>query len=138
MKHKKHEKSISLKVILTISWFHHMFITEMLLNGLFKLSKIISVLGYVQHTPMHLWDILITQAVLTLNMMRASIIKISAATQYEGVYEFNRAPFASPCTRIISHKIQTNGGRGYNMSKWMVHGVCKGTLKVLYSLYLRD
>jgi hypothetical protein len=44
--------------------------------------------------PMHLWDRILPQAVIALNMMRNSRInpKLSAATQIFGHYDFNRAP----------------------------------------------
>jgi hypothetical protein len=56
--------------------------------------------------PMHLWDILLPQAVITLNMLRTSRIntKLSAATHIYGQYDFNRAPMAPPGTRIIAHE----------------------------------
>jgi hypothetical protein len=56
--------------------------------------------------PMHLWDRLLPQAVITLNMLRTSRInpKFSAATQIYGQYDFNRAPMAPPGTRIIAHE----------------------------------
>jgi hypothetical protein len=56
--------------------------------------------------PMHLWDILLPQAVITINMLRTSRInpKISAATHIYGQYDFSRAPMAPPVTRIIAHE----------------------------------
>jgi hypothetical protein len=55
---------------------------------------------------MHLWDRLLPQAVITLNMLRTSIInpKLSAATHMYGQYDFNRAPMAPPGTKIIAHE----------------------------------
>jgi hypothetical protein len=48
--------------------------------------------------PMHLWDRILPQAVMTLNMLRTSRInpKLSAATHIFGQYDFNRAPMAPP------------------------------------------
>jgi hypothetical protein len=48
--------------------------------------------------PMHLWDRLLPQAVITLKMLRTSRInpKLSAATHIYGQYDFNRAPIAPP------------------------------------------
>jgi hypothetical protein len=56
--------------------------------------------------PMHLWDILLPQPVITLNMLRTSRInpKLSAATHIYGQYDFNGAPMAPPGTRIIAHE----------------------------------
>jgi hypothetical protein len=60
--------------------------------------------------PMHLWDRLLPQAVITLNMLRTSRInpKLSASTPIDGQYDFNRAPMAPPCTRIIAHETPSN------------------------------
>jgi hypothetical protein len=68
--------------------------------------------------PMHLWDRILPQAVITLNMLRTSRInpKISAATHLFGQYDFNRAPMALPGTRIIAH--ETPGRR----RTWAPHG----------------
>jgi hypothetical protein len=56
--------------------------------------------------PMHLWDRLLPQAIITLNMLRTSRInpKLSAATHIFGQYDFNRAPLEPPGTRIIAHE----------------------------------
>jgi hypothetical protein len=56
--------------------------------------------------PMHLWDRILPQAVMPLNLLRPSKInpKISAATHISGQYDFNRAPMAPPVTRIIAHE----------------------------------
>jgi hypothetical protein len=44
--------------------------------------------------PMHLWDILLHQAVITFNMLQTSRInpKLSASTHIDGQYDYNRAP----------------------------------------------
>jgi hypothetical protein len=68
--------------------------------------------------PMHLWDRILPQAVTTLNMLRNSRInpKLSAATHIFGQNDFNRAPMATPGTRIIAH--ETPGRR----RTWEPHG----------------
>jgi hypothetical protein len=68
--------------------------------------------------PMHLWDRLLPQAVITLNMLRTSRInsKLSAATHIYGQYDFNRAPMAPPGTRIIAH------GTPHRRRTWAPHG----------------
>jgi hypothetical protein len=55
---------------------------------------------------MYLWDRLLPQAVITLNMLRTSRInpKLSAATHIFGQYDFNRAQMAPPGTRNIAHE----------------------------------
>jgi hypothetical protein len=67
---------------------------------------------------MHLWDRLLPQAVMTLNMLRTPRInpKLSATTHIFGQHDFNRAPMAAPGTRIIAHetpsRIRTWAPRG--------------------------
>jgi hypothetical protein len=67
---------------------------------------------------MHLWDIILPQAVITLNVLRTSRInpKLSAATHIFGQYDFNRALMAPPGTRINAH--ETPGRR----RTWDPHG----------------
>jgi hypothetical protein len=59
-----------------------------------------------KYFPMHLWDRLLPQAVITVNMLSTSRInpKLSAATHIFGQYDFNRAQMAPPVTRIIAHE----------------------------------
>jgi hypothetical protein len=68
--------------------------------------------------PMHLWDRLLPQAVITLNMLLTSRInpKLSASTHIFGQYDFNRAPMAPPGTRIIAHETPNR------RSTWDPHG----------------
>jgi hypothetical protein len=68
--------------------------------------------------PMHLWDRILPQAVMTLNMLRISRPnpKLSAATHIFGQHDYNRAPMAPPGTRIIAH--ETPGKRKI----WAPHG----------------
>jgi hypothetical protein len=56
--------------------------------------------------PLRLWDQLLPQATITLNLLRQSRInpKISAYAQLYGHYDFNQAPMAPPGTRVIAHK----------------------------------
>jgi hypothetical protein len=55
---------------------------------------------------MHLLDIILPQAAITLTMLRTSRInpKLSAETHIFGQYDVNRAPLAPPGTRIIAHE----------------------------------
>jgi hypothetical protein len=68
---------------------------------------------------MHLWDIFLPQAVITLNMLRNSRInpKRSAATHIFGQYDLNRAPMAPPGKRIIAHETPNR------RSTWAPHGL---------------
>jgi hypothetical protein len=56
--------------------------------------------------PIHLWDRLVPQAELTLNLLRGSRInpKLSAWAQVNGTYDFNRTPIGPPGTRVLAHE----------------------------------
>jgi hypothetical protein len=68
--------------------------------------------------PMHLWDRLLPQAVITLNMLRTSRInpKLSSSTHIDGQYDYNRSPMAPPGTRIIAHETPSR------RRTWEIHG----------------
>jgi hypothetical protein len=57
------------------------------------------------HFPMSLWDKTISQAELTLNLLRGSRInpKLSAWEQIHGRYDFNRTPIAPPGIKVLAH-----------------------------------
>jgi hypothetical protein len=53
--------------------------------------------------PLPIWDKLIPQAELTLNLMRGSRMnpKLSAWAQFDGPYDFNRTPIAPPGMNVL-------------------------------------
>ncbi|KAI2497587.1 hypothetical protein MHU86_16893 [Fragilaria crotonensis] len=55
--------------------------------------------------PLHLWDKLLPQAELTLNLLRGSRINpsLSAHAQLHGAVDFNRTPIAPPGIRVLVH-----------------------------------
>ena len=55
--------------------------------------------------PLHLWDKLLPQAELTLNLLRGSRInpKLSAHAQVHGHFDFNQTPLAPPGIRVLVH-----------------------------------
>jgi hypothetical protein len=59
--------------------------------------------------PLHLWDRLLPQALLSLNLLRSSRInpKLSAWAQVHGAFDFNRTPLAPPGTRVLIHEPST-------------------------------
>ena len=64
--------------------------------------------------PMKLWDRLLDQAYITLNMLRPSRLnpKISAHDLMEGNFELKKTLLAPPGTNIILHKNPTEGAHG--------------------------
>eukprot|EP00957_Ditylum_brightwellii_P002474 189947-Ditylum_brightwellii.AAC.1 len=73
----------------------------------------------LQLAPPHLWDRLIPQACMTLNMLRPSHLnlRISAEKQLNGMHDFNSMPLAPPSTKVIVHEKSTVRGT------WSPHGV---------------
>ena len=68
--------------------------------------------------PKNCWDLLLEQAVLTLNLLRPSRInpKISAYTQIHGVFDYNRTPLAPAGCKVVVHdRIDDRG-------TWSEHG----------------
>ena len=55
--------------------------------------------------PLHLWDRLLPQALLTLNLLRSAHInpKLSAQALIHGPFDFNRTPLATPGTKVLIH-----------------------------------
>jgi hypothetical protein len=56
--------------------------------------------------PLKLWDNLLLQATITLNLLRKSRInpRMSAYAQLNGHFDFNRTPLPPPDTRVIAHE----------------------------------
>jgi hypothetical protein len=61
----------------------------------------------VDHSfPMHLWDRLLPQAEITLNLLRTSRLypHLSAAAHYHGLVDYKKSAFALPGCKIIAHE----------------------------------
>ena len=69
--------------------------------------------------PLNLWDRLIEQAYITLNLLRGSRMnpKLSAYAQIEGEFDYNRTPLAPPGIRVVVHDKPSERG------SWDSHGV---------------
>ncbi|MGL5936265.1 MAG: hypothetical protein ACRCZI_11665, partial [Cetobacterium sp.] len=67
--------------------------------------------------PMHLWDLTVPQAEITLNLLRGSRInpKLSAYEQIHGRYDFNATPLAPPGVRVLAH------ARAGERDTWATH-----------------
>jgi hypothetical protein len=74
--------------------------------------------------PMHMWDILLPQAVVTLNILRISRInpKLSASTHMYGQYDYNRWTMAPPVKRSIAQELPNR------RITWAPHGKMDGKL----------
>jgi hypothetical protein len=89
---------------------------------------------------MHLWDRLLPQADITLNMLRTSIInpKLSAATHIFVQNDFNRAPIAHQGTILIAHETPSRRRSWDPHGKDGLYWSCPGTLQILYGLYHKE
>jgi len=69
--------------------------------------------------PLHLWDRLLPQAELTLNLLRGCRCnpKLSAWAYIHGAFDFNRTPIAPPGTRVLAH-VKPDA-----RSSWAPHGL---------------
>eukprot|EP00978_Attheya_sp_CCMP212_P022995 scaffold69577_cov29-Attheya_sp.AAC.1 len=69
--------------------------------------------------PLHLWDRLLPQAMISLNLLRGSRLnpKLSAYAQVHGAFDFNRTPLAPPGTKVLVH--EKPGVR----ASWAAHAV---------------
>ena len=84
------------------------------------LAHLISVLSSCNpNFPLHLWDRLIPHTTLTLKLLRPSRFnpRLSAESQLNGAFDFNRTPLAPPGTRVIVHETPNN------RRTWSPHGV---------------
>jgi hypothetical protein len=67
--------------------------------------------------PLHLWDHLVPQAKLTLNMLRGSRLnpKASALTQLNDYFDINCTPIVPPGIRVLTHV------KSANWTTWSPH-----------------
>jgi hypothetical protein len=84
--------------------------------------------------PLHLWDIILPQAEITLNILRTSRLhpQLSAAAHFHGLVDYNKTSFAPPGCKIIAHekpgKLFTwapHGQHGYSLGPAMHHYRCQ-------------
>jgi hypothetical protein len=80
--------------------------------------------------PLHLWDRLLPQAEMTLNLLRTSRQhpQLSAADHYHGLIDYNNTSFAPPGCKIIAHEKPADhrtwaphGQHGYSLGPTMHH-----------------
>jgi hypothetical protein len=84
--------------------------------------------------PLHLWDHLVPQAELTLNMLQGSRLnpKVSALTQLNGHFDFNQTSIVPPDIRVLAHV------KSVNQTTWSPHaedGWCIGPTMDSYRCY---
>jgi hypothetical protein len=84
--------------------------------------------------PLHLWDRLLPQAEITLNLLQTSRLhpQLSAAAHFHGLVDYNKTAFALSGCKIIAHekpgKRHTwapHGQHGYSLGPAMHHYQCQ-------------
>jgi hypothetical protein len=84
--------------------------------------------------PLHLWDRLLPQAEITLNLLRTSRLhpQLFAAAHFHGLMDYNKTAFAPPGCKIIAHKKTgkrhtwaPHGQHGYSLGPVMHHYRCQ-------------
>jgi hypothetical protein len=84
--------------------------------------------------PMHLWDRLLPQAEITVNLLRTSRLhpQLSAAAHFHGLVDYNKTAFAPSGCKIIAHEKPGNrqtwapqGKHGYSLGPTMHHYRCQ-------------
>jgi hypothetical protein len=67
--------------------------------------------------PIHLWDRLLPQEEITLNLLRASRLhpQLSAAAHYHGLIEYHKTAFGPPGCNIIDMKNRHKDAPGQHM-----------------------
>jgi hypothetical protein len=107
-----HEQNINFQLVPPYS--HRWNAAERAIRS-FKDHLIAGICSTDKSFPMHLWDRLLPQAVIKINMLRTSRInpKLSASIHIDGQYDYNRAP---PGTRIIAHEMP------HRRRTWTPHG----------------
>jgi hypothetical protein len=83
--------------------------------------------------PLNLWDKLLPQAVLTLNLLRPSRInpKLSAHSQIHGNFNYDKTPLAPPGIKVLAHEpadgresFAVHAVRGYYVGPCLHHYRC--------------
>jgi hypothetical protein len=84
--------------------------------------------------PMHLWDCILHQAEITLNLLRTSRLypQLSAATHFHGQTDYNKTVFSPRGCKIIAHEKPSqrrtwarHGQPGYSLGPSMHHYRCQ-------------
>jgi hypothetical protein len=85
----------------------------------FKNPFIAGICSVDPHLTLNLWDKLLPQATITLNLLRKSRInpRMSAHAQLNENFDLNRTPMAPPDTRVVAHE------KPYQRDSWGHHVV---------------
>jgi hypothetical protein len=102
---KQHLRESDIDFQLVPAGVHHRNAAERCIRT-FKSHFIAGLCSVDKDFPLHLWDKLVPQAEISLNLMRGSRLnpKLSAHAQMNGQFDFNRTPMAPPGLRVLVHE----------------------------------
>jgi hypothetical protein len=89
--------------------------------------------------PMHLWDRLLPQAEIMLNLLRTSRLhpQLSAAAHCHGLVDYNKTAFAPPGCKIIAHeKTRKASNLGPSRAAWILNWSRHASLPVTKCIHL--
>jgi len=80
----------------------------------FKFHFLSVLTGMAESYPIHLWDRLLPQTEITLNLLRQlnATPTVSAYPHLSGPFDYNKMPLAPMGCEVQIHKKQTNAARG--------------------------
>lgn len=80
----------------------------------FKNHLIAGLCSTDKHFPLNLWNRLLPQAIITLNLLRKSCINplLSTYAQVHGALDYNRTPLAPPGTKVLIHEKPSSARHG--------------------------
>jgi hypothetical protein len=83
--------------------------------------------------PLYLWDLLLPQAELTINLMRQLAVnpKLCAWEFCNGPFDFNKTPLAPMGCRVLIHAKATMAIMGFLRKTWILHRTIYRPLLVL-------
>ena len=132
---KQHHQSNQINFQLTPPYVHRRNAAERAIRT-WKNHFIAGLSSVNTNFPLHLWDRLIPQATMTLNMMRPSRRNhhMSAHTALYGEFNFDSHPMAPPGTKILIHEKSSkratwapHGQEGWYLGPAMDHYRCYST-----------
>jgi hypothetical protein len=83
--------------------------------------------------PLHMWDHLLPQAEMTLNLLRTSRqhLKLSAAAHFHGMIDYNKTECALPKCKIVAHETTfTKKNFGTSRTTWILIRSCNASIQM--------
>ena len=114
--HLQHEQHVKFQLV--PPHIHHRNAAERAIRT-YKNHFIAGLASTDKYFPLHLWDKLVPQAEITLNLLRNSRLHphLSAYAHLFGPFDFNATPMAPPGTKVLIHE------KPHQRATWAPYGV---------------